>query len=342
MPVQGCSATAWLSWAAAHPPLPTTTVTNPPSPCTRAPAPHRRAWWRWAARPSVCPAGRPTRQTPWRATAAPPVWPSLSNSQRWPPPSKCCWVLVSRRGRTACAAASRVWIVYIQARPPPRIPVPAAAPRLQAALWHLRGTSSLGLISYPQTCPSVSPAAFKDSQLDMPGELRKLQAQLCAALAAAPAPNATAIVPADLQQLVRQQHGLLALLTASLPPCLLACAACIQVHALPLHLFKALRSPLPSPFPLPAAAAEPAVQRHAAQRRHRPGLPGPDPGAAAGRRAGRPGRPAGHPTGHQRHDSGAWNTVAEARSGGAVFECLRSCVPAARACARGAKPLRPN
>ena len=49
----------------------------------------------------------------------------------------------------------------------------------------------------------LCPAAFKDGQLDMPGELRKLQGELCAALAAAPAPNATTLIPADLQQLVR-------------------------------------------------------------------------------------------------------------------------------------------
>lgn len=48
-------------------------------------------------------------------------------------------------------------------------------------------------------------AAFKDGQLDMPGELRKLQGELCAALAAAPAPNATTLIPADLQQLLQSR-----------------------------------------------------------------------------------------------------------------------------------------
>lgn len=77
-----------------------------------------------------------------------------------------------------------------------------ATSSMHNASWHASATLHRRHDSLPCALP-LPLAAFKDGQLDLPAELRKLQAQLCTALAAAPAPNATAIVPADLQQLVR-------------------------------------------------------------------------------------------------------------------------------------------
>lgn len=109
--------------------------------------------------------------------------------------------------------------------------------------WHASATSHRRHSCLPCALP-LPLAAFKDGQLDLPAELRKLQAQLCAALAAAPAPNATAIVPADLQQLVRWlEPGLPACLrqwgaSGSFATCLrwLACAPLTCLSHLPCCL----------------------------------------------------------------------------------------------------------
>lgn len=82
----------------------------------------------------------------------------------------------------------------------------------------------------PRSRPTLCPlAAFKDGELSLPTELRKLQAQLCAALAAPPAVNGTAILPADLKQ---QVWGSAAVLGGCMPP---ACTLFVAMqHALGL------------------------------------------------------------------------------------------------------------